>query len=62
MILMVRNIPVDTLRIWFIEFFPSLWDPNQQFDQVLSPLGTLAEDQFFGNIRLRLYVLDPIDR
>jgi len=61
-ILMVRNIPVDTLRIWFIEFFPSLWDPNQQFDQVLSPLGTLAEDQFFGNIRLRLYVLDPIDR
>ena len=44
-------------RIWLVEFFPQLWDPNELLPAWLAQHGTLLEDRYFVNIHLRLYQL-----
>jgi hypothetical protein len=44
-------------RIWLVELFPQLWDPDQTLPGWLSQHGQLLEDKNFGTIHLRLYQL-----
>ena len=44
-------------RIWLVEFFPQLWDPNELLPAWLAEHGKLLEDRYFVNIHLRLYQL-----
>ncbi len=46
-------------RIWLVEFFPQLWDPDETLPGWLNQHGQLLEDRNFGNIHLRLYQLTP---
>jgi 4-amino-4-deoxy-L-arabinose transferase-like glycosyltransferase len=46
-------------RVWLIEFFPEFWDAKGLLPAWFASRGSLLDDQFFGNIHLRLYQLGP---
>lgn len=42
-------------RLWLVEFFPEFWDKDGLFPAWLADHAELLDDQWFGNIHLRLY-------
>jgi hypothetical protein len=46
-------------RVWLIEFYPEFWDPQAALSQWLAAHGRLVDDQWFGQVHLRRYDLEP---
>lgn len=51
----INGYPFDRKRVWLIEFFPELWDPDKLIRKSLNKKCVMEEEQYFGNITLTLY-------
>jgi uncharacterized membrane protein len=44
-------------RLWLVEFSPEFWDPGQYLPGWLQENGKMLDEQWFGNIHIRLFEL-----
>jgi len=57
----MQSAALEAQRIWLIEYFPRLWDPDQLLEKWLDLNHELIDEVMFGQIWIRLYQISGDD-